>query len=422
MKYYSPYQFMPVTNTVNNNPTTLKEYKELVKDTNLVIRHDIWSETALHGRILGKITTKTPSFIGAANIEINRNSRKVEHYEFKGNRAIPGSSIRGLLSSIAETVSQSSLRVLSESSFKGFELNSKPWCNDRNSLTPAELIFGAAETVEVKTSAARNFASRISISDAIISNSNVNFKGRSDNFLKSLWESRPDESYLYYKNKDGPCKQSKAIALPNGRKFFLPWNAEDTHRNIYNTPPNAKRYTQLINGVTPINAEFDFHIDFNNLSDRELELLCTSLLPERLNSNNFHHVIGLGKPHGLGSVSIEISRICYIDRNKRYSTEGAQKKRYSSFWSPCTSGSISCERYHDEAIKTEANKTLNSPFLNFDEDSLIDQETLSWLCVIGDPAKQKSNLKIKYPSRNLDRKSLSSIKTAGLEIPAIKDK
>jgi hypothetical protein len=85
-----------------------------------------------------------------------------------------------------------------------------------------------------------------------------------------------------------------------------PWH---TRRNA---DDGAKRQC----AVRPVKSgnTFWFHADFDNLSRKELELLCFALRP----SEDFRHKLGMGKSIGLGSVEIEPVAICLIDRGKRY--------------------------------------------------------------------------------------------------------
>jgi CRISPR/Cas system CSM-associated protein Csm3 (group 7 of RAMP superfamily) len=68
----------------------------------------------------------------------------------------------------------------------------------------------------------------------------------------------------------------------------------------------------LRHGIT-----FDFHIDFDNLTDHELNILCFALRP----SERFRHKIGLGKALGLGSIRIDVTDLVLIDRSARYRPE-----------------------------------------------------------------------------------------------------
>ena len=109
-EFYVPYQFVPATAGVKETTSF-----EKVKKGEINARHDKWVENTLSGRIVCRLTLETPTFVGAKQ---KRNSDKeaavVEPYLRNGKRAIPANSLRGMISSIAETLSQSSLRVLND--------------------------------------------------------------------------------------------------------------------------------------------------------------------------------------------------------------------------------------------------------------------------------------------------------------------
>lgn len=71
--------------------------------------------------------------------------------------------------------------------------------------------------------------------------------------------------------------------------------------------------------VRPLKRQtsFWFHIDFENLTADELELLCYCLHP----SDNFVHRCGFAKPLGLGAVTLTSIAIAYVDRQARYRRE-----------------------------------------------------------------------------------------------------
>lgn len=122
--------------------------------------------------------------------------------------------------------------------------------------------------------------------------------------------------------------------VPNavrGRKFYwhhtqfcnANWTEQDWQ--IYlnrRRKPNGSRPAETdqnakIQALLP-GAQFDFTIDFENLSSPQLGLLLwTIALPDI--SNSAHH-LGLGKPNGMGSIVLRIRRIQLIDRKERYTS------------------------------------------------------------------------------------------------------
>jgi len=109
-EFYVPYQFVPATAGVKETTPFEKVEKG---ETNA--RHDKWVKDALSGRIVCRLTLETPTFVGAKQTRENENKAAfVEPYLRNGKRAIPANSLRGMISSIAETLSQSSLRILND--------------------------------------------------------------------------------------------------------------------------------------------------------------------------------------------------------------------------------------------------------------------------------------------------------------------
>jgi CRISPR-associated protein (TIGR03986 family) len=115
-EFYNPYQFIPVTGKIENKPTPTTKYCEL-KNTHA--RHDYWVKDSYSGRLVCELVTETPTVVGVEqNPGTNDNPGVVKPYkDIDGNHALPANSLRGMISSVAETISQSSLRVLNQSSY-----------------------------------------------------------------------------------------------------------------------------------------------------------------------------------------------------------------------------------------------------------------------------------------------------------------
>lgn len=152
--------------------------------------------------------------------------------------------------------------------------------------------------------------------------------------LKILDTPKPPMPAFYFKLRNGRGSYIAKNALhpdhhvPQGRKVYLhkqaraikPWRTNERTENL----------TQK-SWVKPIKAgcSFYFHIDFANLSEPELGMLCYALRP----TAEFRHKIGMGKPVGLGKVRLDPVGIWYIDRLKRYQeTSLFEATRYHSAW------------------------------------------------------------------------------------------
>lgn len=116
-KFRPPAHFVPIAENENAWRTSVGSPQE-------GDRHDCYgrgapedgSEPRWSGRFVCTLTTETPTVIGGARRKTKQGSKDsysvVEPYMERGRPAIPASTLRGLLSSIAEAASGSALRVL----------------------------------------------------------------------------------------------------------------------------------------------------------------------------------------------------------------------------------------------------------------------------------------------------------------------
>ncbi len=145
--------------------------------------------------------------------------------------------------------------------------------------------------------------------------------------LRILASPKPPCPVMYFHPNDSPQGGYVAKAdlkpgahTPNGRKFYVHRQNVGNPGKPWFTGPNEpeKALKQKVR-VTPLRKglKFLFHVDFENLSRPELELLCYALRP----SEAFRHKIGMGKALGLGSIRIDPVGIFFINPAKRYSLE-----------------------------------------------------------------------------------------------------
>lgn len=120
-QFYAPYNFIPVTGQCNGAATPTADAAALAAGTtDSPARHDVWQPGTHSGRLLCALTTCSPVAVGSRQepAEPTRGEaspKRVQLYtDATGQPAIPASSLRGMVSSIAEAVSQSSLRVLED--------------------------------------------------------------------------------------------------------------------------------------------------------------------------------------------------------------------------------------------------------------------------------------------------------------------
>lgn len=108
-EFHHPYNFIQVTDKVNGQPTHKTEYCQ-IKAGGGHGRHDLWLDNHYSGRVICRLHLKTPTVVG--NQHEGAFPALVKPYERNGQPAIPGNSLRGMIGSVSETLSQSSLRVL----------------------------------------------------------------------------------------------------------------------------------------------------------------------------------------------------------------------------------------------------------------------------------------------------------------------
>src|SRR5216684_989241 len=112
--FLNPYHFVPCTG--RNHKDDMEVEKLWPSDPEASpqsgnVTHAHYAASALSGRILCRLTTETPIFIGDQRSK-NEHPTPVSGFMLDSKPAIPASSLRGLISSVAEAASNSALRVL----------------------------------------------------------------------------------------------------------------------------------------------------------------------------------------------------------------------------------------------------------------------------------------------------------------------
>ncbi|PID64649.1 MAG: TIGR03986 family CRISPR-associated RAMP protein [Gammaproteobacteria bacterium] len=230
-----------------------------------------------------------------------------------------------------------------------------PFNRNRSRVSPAELLFGFTENnpKEMKIDRGLAFAGKIRISAGTLSDK-FSDTTESDLFepettLKALSSPKPPSPALYFKEKKSGTQYIKKQDLNpgkheiQGRKIYLHALRNENNQNVQRITSqgkfdNAANRTQpwvsqneernhLKTKCKPLKSglNFFFHIDFNNLTQWELGLLCYALRP----CETFRHKIGMGKPIGLGTVKIDIAVLQTIDRYARYTDTTQDSERYN---------------------------------------------------------------------------------------------
>ncbi len=112
-KFRNPYHFVPVENEIKGAipcPADAILSSEILKHRT----HDRYHPETLSGRIVCSLTTVTPIVVGSKQAGESIDYTVVAPFERNGKPAIPASTLRGCLSSLAEAASNSALRVLDD--------------------------------------------------------------------------------------------------------------------------------------------------------------------------------------------------------------------------------------------------------------------------------------------------------------------
>lgn len=127
-RFHNPYHFVPVAPPPEATTTPIHYYnpQKKIYDEPTETRHDIFHSTSrddasiFSGRIVSTITNITSLVIGGVHEQNKKDYTTIKPFTLGSQLAIPGSSIRGLISSVAEAASSSALRVLDTTSCLSF--------------------------------------------------------------------------------------------------------------------------------------------------------------------------------------------------------------------------------------------------------------------------------------------------------------
>lgn len=450
-EYYLPYQFVPAKETINGEPPERLPWLLLANVSALQpCRHDLWLRATASGRFVCRVHLESPTLIGRKQEKTENQPTQVIPYERAGIAAIPANSLRGMFGSLAEMLSQSSLRVLAEQFRPFFPPGLRPWNSDRLDLTWAERLFGVVgPSVRPDHGSARNLASRLRFADALpvqppsyVDNgqeqilsvlespkpTNGDIPADVCRFMRQQGHPWPPHTPSTYFHGDAagntPVPRNKIAVgdyFPNGRKIYLTRASPVNSFQHTGTGKNAPNDRNLQGKLLDARQNFFFHVDFDNLPPEELALLTATLQPglfQRLaglsGNSQFRHRLGLGKPLGLGQVTVWIEALFLIDHRRRYDEKGGlYQKKYAWIQRP-TGNTPSSEEWHKmprysgaecEALSADAAESRSGePTAPWDlsEDKLkriIDADTLGIALTLGDPCFLKRDTPIRKRGR-----------------------
>lgn len=268
----------------------------------------VGGEHLYSGYIELDIYTETPLFIAdPRTTPFNPHTAAQSIKNKEGDYIIPGSSLKGMIRTVVETIGNGCL-TLFDGSYERGKVNY--WrevpaafqkCGDTNNLCIACRIFGM---LKERTNGV--FLGKVNIGDALVDKDAVATYGQ-----------------MYTAPMDGPKPRHADFYLEPGRahiagrKFYF--HHEDLLTANELQPIKTGGYRNR--SIDPLDRETKFHVrvDFTNLEEDEFGALLLALTLEE----NMRHKIGYGKPLGLGSISMSPTSLTLVDYATRYTQPGA---------------------------------------------------------------------------------------------------
>ena len=371
-EFHNPYHFVPISADLGPGAIALeldargfrqpKSWPDHLTHDRFITRTfvDGNQEEVFSGRIICQAIIKDCLALGADQFADDNNPREVSLFKIDGQYALSGSALRGMLSSLAEAASNSTLRILENSNLSlkpgggaptspggtlyAFYRQVNPELvplqegDARKCLTIAEQLFGVVEERPDNPSNSKrsilSLASRVRISNALAHGKTPT--AGSEAITKILASPKYRyPSFHFNKTTDGEFIARDQLKLnqghfPKGRKFYLHRKEQlsDKPGVDWVTRDGTARRNQKAHVIPLRTGEFWFHVDFDNLSLLELELLCYALRPKP----SFMHMLGMGKPLGLGKLEINTAGLFLVDRTARYSRQNLTDARYHRVW------------------------------------------------------------------------------------------
>ncbi|MDM8537377.1 RAMP superfamily CRISPR-associated protein [Desulfobacterales bacterium HSG17] len=285
--FWNPYRMIPVRNRIEKkSPATDEKF------------------TGKNGRITCTLKNLTPLFVSKGNTGNPR------IFQTRNNRhVIPGSSLKGVLRSLAEIVGGGCF--ITGSTNRQFAP-----CEAAHSLCITCRMFGMME----RGRNARVHKGNVSIGDAILQDE------QATTIMHEVLLGSP-----------APRHQSFYITPENGRfdrkSRKLYFHQPQVNDKFTQVPNNLKKHAWNVSALAP-GHDFEFQILFSNLLPDELNLLTYILVLEEdvqvtIGEENLRlrgplrHKIGNAKPLGMGSCHIAIKKLEFFEEpSKRFTSLG----------------------------------------------------------------------------------------------------
>ncbi|KPA18999.1 protein containing DUF324 [Candidatus Magnetomorum sp. HK-1] len=255
-----------------------------------------------NGMLTCSLTNLTSLYIGGNRNEYHKNRTFLKRKD-SGKFVIPGSSLKGLIRSTSEIVGNGCMVTDKNNA-----------CNQINSLCIACRMFGMME----RKQHASVHKGKISFSDAII-----------------LEDSPSTKSFEVYLSSCGtrhePFYRTPETGKLDNKSRKLYFHQPKRTESVPSLSTVIKSKAWNINALLP-GHNFDFTVQFSNLTEQELSVLIYALTLEEnvtvnIKDNNqqlsgpLRHKLGNAKPLGLGSCCIRIKKLLmHKDPNQRFAS------------------------------------------------------------------------------------------------------
>lgn len=317
-----PYELVPFPKT---SPTLKKP-----------IGHDRYYTDRIHGKLLLKLTVKTALHVSTGIVAMGSDVGdrvpliKTMALGQRKELSIPGSSLKGVIRSAFEAITNSTLAVASRK--KDMPPERLP-CRDKKELCPASLVFGAM-----------NWQGLIHISDATCEQMKSG-----TGFMPSLYRPRPDQRKSYFQN-------GKAA----GRKFYYN-HVKAASGGVHAGSPQENRGIPVQQAGTEY--VFKTELQFMNLTQAELGTLLIVLGQD--DKHPMALKVGGGKPIGMGTMTVEIEAL---------EKPQSLKERYSQYALPETN------HLTGDKLKTFVNEAIAAAHKDLVEKPQLEalSEILKW--------------------------------------------
>ncbi len=267
--------------------------------------------TGLAGRIEGTITTLMPFFLPETDPRKARFAYKPFLTNGKGQAIVPGSSLKGLIRSLVETIGPGCWWLF-DKTYEHVDYGSQlprtfQQCSDTSQLCVACRMFGLIKGNNL-------LLGHVGFEDAVCAQPIPH-----DPLYTIILGSPKPRHRAFYLTPDG-----RQVA---GRKFYYHHSVEPA--NVGGWLPKG-RATSQANAqnqyIKPIGtgSAFTFSAHFDNLAADELALLLYALVLEP----GMRHKLGYAKSAGFGSAEIKLTGLELVDYTTRYTSPTGGTTRY----------------------------------------------------------------------------------------------